>query len=124
MSHLLFLLFETLFLMLLEGKLFVTKQDKASIVTLFWINSIFQINLGLKISHQKLKNVTPRGRGGGRKSAKKCHVLFEWPLICLTVRKKCYFFNGVGEKSGFFLCRNCLFGLPTKSCTQSNSNDM
>jgi hypothetical protein len=64
-----FLVFETLFVLLLEGNIFVTKQDKASIGTLFWIYSIFQSNIGLKISHQKLKNVT-QGRGG-RKVPKK-----------------------------------------------------
>jgi hypothetical protein len=42
------LLFETLFLMLLEGKLFDTKQDKASKDTYFLIHLIFQSNLGLK----------------------------------------------------------------------------
>ncbi len=54
--------------MLLDGKLFVTKQDKASKDTFFLIHLIFQSNLSLKISHQKLKNVT---WGGGQKSAKK-----------------------------------------------------
>jgi hypothetical protein len=43
-------------------------QDKASNETLFQIHFIFQSNLDLKISHQKLKNVT---QGGGQKSAKK-----------------------------------------------------
>jgi hypothetical protein len=65
--------------MLLEGKLFDTKQDKASKDTFFFIHLKFQSNLGLEISHQKLKNVT-RGGGGVRKVPKKCHVLFEWPL--------------------------------------------
>jgi hypothetical protein len=53
-SHLLFLLFETLFFMLLEGKLFDTKQDKASIDTFLFIHLKFQSYLGLKVSHQKL----------------------------------------------------------------------
>jgi hypothetical protein len=56
--------------MLLEEKLFITKQDKASKDTFFLIRLIFQSNLSLKISRQKLKNVTPGG-GGGKKKAKK-----------------------------------------------------
>ncbi len=56
--------------MLLEEKLFITQQDKASKDAFFLIHSIFQCNLSLKISHQKLKNVT-RGGGGGQKIAKK-----------------------------------------------------
>jgi hypothetical protein len=52
--------------MFLEEKLVVTKQDTASKDTFFLID---QSNIGLKISHQKMKNVT-RG-GGGQKSAKK-----------------------------------------------------
>ncbi len=64
--------------MLLEGKLFDTMQDNAFKDTLFYIHLIFQRNLVLRTSHQKMKNVT-RG-GGGQKSAKKCHVLFERPL--------------------------------------------
>ncbi len=64
--------------MLLEEKLVVTNQDTASKDTFFLINVIFQSNICLKISHLKMKNVT---RGGVRKVPKKCHVLFEWPLI-------------------------------------------
>jgi hypothetical protein len=56
--------------MLLEVNFFVRMQDKASKETFFLIHFIFQSNLGLKISHQKFKNVT-RGGGGGQKSAKK-----------------------------------------------------
>ncbi len=37
--------------MLLEEKLVVTKQDIASKDTFFWIDLIFQSNIGLKISH-------------------------------------------------------------------------
>ncbi len=59
-----------MFLMLLEGKLFDTKQDKASKHTFFFNNLLFQSNLGLKISHQKLKNVARGGEGGGRGSEK------------------------------------------------------
>jgi hypothetical protein len=58
-----------MFLMLLEEKLLIPQQDKASKDTLFLIHLIFQSNLSLKISHQKLKNVT-QGEGG-QKSAKK-----------------------------------------------------
>ncbi len=55
-----------LFLMLLEVKLFVRLQDKASKDTFS--------------SDQKLKNVTRGGgRGGVEKCRKKCHGLFEWP---------------------------------------------
>ncbi len=54
--------------MLSEGKFFITKQDKASKDTFFLLHFIFQSNLSLEISHQKLKNVTQGG--GGRKSAK------------------------------------------------------
>jgi hypothetical protein len=50
--------------MLLEGKLFVTKQDKASKDTFLLIISIFQSNLGLEIGYQKSKNVTQMGTGG------------------------------------------------------------
>jgi hypothetical protein len=64
--------------MLLEGTLCVTKQGKASKDTFLLIHLIFQINLSLKISHQKLKIVTQGGGVG--KVPKKCHVLFEWPL--------------------------------------------
>jgi hypothetical protein len=64
--------------MFLEEKLVVTNQDTASKDTFFLIDLIFQSNIGLTISHQKMKKVT---RGGGfRKVPKKCHVLFEWPL--------------------------------------------
>jgi hypothetical protein len=63
-----FLLFETLFLLLLDVKLFVKKQDKASKDTFFLIDLLFHSNLDLKFSHQKLKNVTKGG--GGQTSAK------------------------------------------------------
>ncbi len=46
-SHRLFLLFEALFLMLLEAKCFVKKQVKALRDTSFLISLIFQSNLGL-----------------------------------------------------------------------------
>jgi hypothetical protein len=49
--------------MFLEEKLVVTKQDTASKDTFFLIDLIYQSNIGLKTSHQKMKNVT---RGGGR----------------------------------------------------------
>ena len=65
--------------MLLEENFVVSQQDTASKDTFFLIDLIFQSNIGLKISHQKMKNVT-RGGGGVRKVPKKCHVLFEWPL--------------------------------------------
>jgi len=56
-------------------------------------------HIGLKNRHKKLKCHTVKGGGGplgGQKSAKKCHILFEWPqstkdwnryklLIILTV---------------------------------------
>jgi len=44
------MLLKTLILILLEGKLFVTKQDKALKDTFFLIQLIFQSNLKLKIS--------------------------------------------------------------------------
>jgi hypothetical protein len=53
----LFLLFETLLLMLLEGKLCVTKQDIAS-------KDAFFLNTHSICTHQKFKNVT---QGGGVK---------------------------------------------------------
>ena len=56
--------------MLLEEKLVVTKQDTASKDTFFLIDLIYQSNIGLKTSNQKMKNVT-RGWGGGQKRAKK-----------------------------------------------------
>jgi hypothetical protein len=49
MSHSIFLPFEMLFLRLLDVKLFVTGQDKASKDSFFLIHLIFQSNLGLKI---------------------------------------------------------------------------
>jgi hypothetical protein len=50
--------------MLLEEKL-VRKQDMALKDTFFLSHLIFQSNSSLKISHQKLKNVT-QGVGGSR----------------------------------------------------------
>ncbi len=62
--------------MLLEGKLFVTKQAKASKNTFFLNHLIFQSNLSLKISNQKLKNVTQGEGEGGQKSDKKVsHII-------------------------------------------------
>jgi hypothetical protein len=55
--------------MLLEGTLCVTKQGKASKDTFLLIHLIFQSNLSLKISHQKMKIVT-QGGGGSEKSQK------------------------------------------------------
>jgi hypothetical protein len=69
MSNTLFLLFKILFLMLLEETLCVTKQDKASKDTFLLLHLIFQSNLSLKISHQKLKIVT-QGGGGSEKCQK------------------------------------------------------
>jgi hypothetical protein len=63
----------------LEGKLFVTKQDKASIHRYFIFNSLNiseqsrPINLSSKIEKCHTG-------GGVVKVSKKCHVLFEWPL--------------------------------------------
>ncbi len=64
--------------MLLQGKLFVTKQYYASKGTL--VSNSFNISKQFKLKNQssKLENVTQGG--GGRKGHKKCHVLFEWPL--------------------------------------------
>jgi hypothetical protein len=77
------LAFKTLLLMLLEGKLCVTKQEKALKDTFILIHLIFQSDLSQKISHLNLTNVT---EGGGviRKELKKCHVLFEWPLTAVN----------------------------------------
>jgi hypothetical protein len=47
------------------------------------IDLIFQSNIGLKKSS---KNEECHTRGG-QKSAKKCHVLFEWPLTRDNVKK-------------------------------------
>jgi hypothetical protein len=47
-SQILFLLFKTQFSMPLEGKCFITKQDKASKDTFLQIHLIFQSNLSLK----------------------------------------------------------------------------
>jgi hypothetical protein len=65
-SH--FLLFEMLFLMLLDVKLLVTGQDKASKDTFFLINLIIQSNFGLKkvIENRKMSH----GGGGVRKVTK------------------------------------------------------
>ncbi len=76
-THTFLLLFEKLFLMLLDGKLYVTKQEKASKDPFFHIHLIFQSNLGLKISHQNFKT-SQRGVG---KVPQKRHVLFELPII-------------------------------------------
>jgi hypothetical protein len=46
----LFLLFEKLFLMLWDVKIFATGQDNASKDTFFLIYLLFQSNLGLKIA--------------------------------------------------------------------------
>jgi hypothetical protein len=56
--------------MLLEEKLVVTKPDTASKETFFLTDLIFQSNIGLKISHQKMKNVK-RGGGGGSENCQK-----------------------------------------------------
>jgi hypothetical protein len=56
--------------MLLEEKLVITKQDKASKDTFFLIDIIFQSIIGLKISHLKTKNVTQGGGGGSEKCQK------------------------------------------------------
>jgi hypothetical protein len=40
---------------IVEGKFLVTKQNKASKAFFFLLNLKFQSNLGLKISHQKIK---------------------------------------------------------------------
>jgi hypothetical protein len=50
MSHILFLLFETLFLMLLEATKFAREKDKASKDTLL---QIFRRNFSLKITDKK-----------------------------------------------------------------------
>jgi hypothetical protein len=65
--------------MLLEGKLLVEEQDKASKDIFFLTPLLFQSDVGLKMSHKKRHK--ERGAGGGvRKVQKKCHVLFEWSL--------------------------------------------
>ncbi len=76
-SHILFLLFEILFLMILEGELFVTKQHKASKDTFFLIHLVFQSNSGLKINFHlsKIKKCHTREGRGGWKSAKKVYYL-------------------------------------------------
>jgi hypothetical protein len=53
--------------MLLKEKLVVAKQDIAPKDTFFLIDLIFQSTIGLKISQQKIKNVT-RGEGGQKVS--------------------------------------------------------
>jgi hypothetical protein len=54
--------------MLLEGKIFITKQDKASKDTFLLLPLIFQSNLSLKISYQKPRKVTQGGGGKCQKS--------------------------------------------------------
>jgi hypothetical protein len=64
--------------MLLDEKLVVTKQDTALKYTFFLFDLIFQSNIGLKISHQHMKNVT---RGGvSQKSAKSVTYYLNGPL--------------------------------------------
>ncbi len=67
--------------MLLEGKLFVTKQDKASKDTFLLILSIFQSYLGIVNRLSKIKNCHTDGDVGFKKVPKKCHMLFEWLQI-------------------------------------------
>ncbi len=69
-SHILLFIFKILLLMLFEEKIVVTKQDTAPKDAFFLTYIIFQSNIGLKISHQKIKNVTR----GGQKSAKKYYL--------------------------------------------------
>jgi hypothetical protein len=64
--------------MLLEEKLVVTKQDTASKETFFLTDLIVQSNIGLKISHQKVKNVT-RGGGGSEKCQKSVTYFLNGP---------------------------------------------
>ncbi len=64
MSHSHFLLFEMLFLMLLDVKLFGTGQYKASKDTYFLITLIIQSNLGLKKALENRK--MSHGGGGGK----------------------------------------------------------
>ncbi len=54
--------------MLLEGNFLLTKQDKEK-DTFFQLHLIFQRNLSLKISHQKIEKC--HTGGGGPKRAKK-----------------------------------------------------
>ncbi len=79
MSHNFFLLFEMLFLRLLDVKLFDTVQDKASKDSFFLIHLKFQSNLGLKLGDWKLKNVT-RGGGGSEKRQKSVTYYLNGPL--------------------------------------------
>ncbi len=64
--------------MLWDVNFFVTRQDKASKDTFFPTHLKFYSNLGIKISDLKKEKCHTEG---GQKSAKKCHILFEWPLI-------------------------------------------
>jgi hypothetical protein len=73
--------------MLLEEKLVVTKQDTASKDTFFLINLIFQSNIGLKISHQKMKNVT---RGGGEGGVRKVPIILKFGCIKKHSLNSCY----------------------------------
>jgi hypothetical protein len=77
-SHILFIILK-MFFVLLEEKLAVTKQDTALKDTLFLIDLIFQSNIGLKISHQKMKNVT-LGGGGVRKVPKSVTYYLNGPI--------------------------------------------
>ncbi len=75
-----FFAFQKLFLMLLEEKLFITKQDKASEHSFFLRHLIFKSDLSLKISHHKLKNVT---QGVQKRSKKSVAYYLNSPLHSL-----------------------------------------
>ncbi len=62
---------KTFFLFLTRGK---------GLKTFFLIQLIFQSNLGLKSAIKKEKS---HMEGGGmcQKSAKNCHILFEWTIV-------------------------------------------
>ncbi len=64
-----------IFLLILEGKLFVTQQDKASKDTFFKIHLIWQCNLGLKFTNQKLKMSHGEGGGGSEKCDKMSRII-------------------------------------------------
>jgi hypothetical protein len=66
-----------MFLMLLEVKLFVTMQDKASKETFFLVHIIFQSNLVTKIQSSKIEKChTGEGGGGIRKEPKEVSGIF------------------------------------------------
>jgi hypothetical protein len=84
MSHILFILFETQFTVFkaFESEVFLFRARL--VFKIYFLSFLFRILMQIRL--KKGENVT-RGRGGGKKGEKKCHVFFEWPL---RIMFRCY----------------------------------